>query len=52
MTPIWGITEGGAKKTGRDASVLPKTVIYDPVLTTSLPVALSVTSAECHGTLR
>jgi maleylacetate reductase len=44
MTPIWGITEGGVKKTGRDALVLPKTVIYDPVLTTSLPVALSVTS--------
>ena len=44
MTPIWGITEAGVKKTGRDPVVLPKTVIYDPVLTTSLPVALSVTS--------
>jgi len=44
MTPIWGITEGGVKKTGRDVLVLPKTVIYDPALTTSLPVALSVTS--------
>jgi maleylacetate reductase len=44
MTPIWGLTEGGVKKTGRDVLVLPKTVIYDPVLTTSLPVALSVTS--------
>ena len=44
MTPIWGITEGGVKKTGRDVVVLPKTVIYDPALTTSLPVALSVTS--------
>jgi alcohol dehydrogenase class IV len=44
MTPIWGITEGGVKKTGRDLRVLPKTVIYDPVLTTSLPTALSVTS--------
>jgi maleylacetate reductase len=44
MTPIWGLTEGGVKKTGRDLRVLPKTVIYDPVLTTSLPVALSVTS--------
>ncbi|MBZ5673779.1 MAG: maleylacetate reductase [Acidobacteriia bacterium] len=44
MTPIWGITEGGVKKTGRDVLVLPKTVIYDPVLTTSLPVGLSVTS--------
>jgi maleylacetate reductase len=44
MTPIWGITEGGVKKTGRDVRVLPKTVIYDPALTLSLPVALTVTS--------
>jgi alcohol dehydrogenase class IV len=44
MTPIYGITEGGLKKTGRDSRVLPKTVIYDPTLTVSLPVALSVTS--------
>jgi alcohol dehydrogenase class IV len=44
MTPIWGLTEGGVKKTGRDVRVLPKTVIYDPSLTSSLPVALSVTS--------
>jgi len=33
MTPIYGITEAGLKKTGRDARVLPKTVIYDPALT-------------------
>jgi maleylacetate reductase len=44
MTPIYGITEGGLKKTGRDAKVLPRTVIYDPELTLSLPVGLSVTS--------
>ena len=44
MTPIWGITENGLKKTGRDARVLPRTVIYDPELTVSLPVGLSVTS--------
>src|SRR5215468_984388 len=44
MTPIYGITEGGQKKTGRDARVLPKTVIYDPALTVGLPVGLSVTS--------
>jgi alcohol dehydrogenase class IV len=44
MTPIYGITEGGAKQTGRDARVLPKTVIYDPTLTVGLPVGLSVTS--------
>lgn len=44
MTPIWGITENGAKKTGRDTKVLPRTVIYDPALTVSLPVPLSVVS--------
>src|SRR5207249_1999847 len=44
MTPIYGLTEGGLKKTGRDARVLPKTVIYDPELTLTLPVGLSVTS--------
>ncbi|WP_218578142.1 maleylacetate reductase [Vineibacter terrae] len=44
MTPIWGLTEGGLKKTGRDPRVLPRTVIYDPTLTLSLPAALSATS--------
>lgn len=44
MTPIWGLTEGGEKRTGRDPKVLPRTVIYDPELTVTLPVALSVTS--------
>ncbi|WP_447778393.1 maleylacetate reductase [Variovorax boronicumulans] len=45
MTPIYGITEGGLKKTGKDPRVLPRTVIYDPELTLTLPVPLSVTSA-------
>ncbi len=44
MTPIYGLTEGGAKRTGRDARVLPRTVIYDPELTFNLPVPLSLTS--------
>jgi len=44
MTPICGLTEAGLKKTGRDLRVLPKTVIYDPALTLSLPASLSVTS--------
>jgi maleylacetate reductase len=44
MTPIYGLTEGGLKKTGRDRKVLPSTVIYDPTLTLGLPVGLSVTS--------
>ncbi|PSM40465.1 maleylacetate reductase [Streptomyces dioscori] len=43
-TPVWGLTEHGAKRTGRDPSVLPRSVVYDPELTLSLPVPLSVTS--------
>jgi maleylacetate reductase len=41
MTPIYGVTEGGVKKTGRDRKVLPKTVIYDPALTVTLPPQVS-----------
>jgi maleylacetate reductase len=44
VTPIYGITEGGLKKTGKDARVLPRTVIYDPELTLGLPVGMSITS--------
>ncbi|MER6093090.1 maleylacetate reductase [Streptomyces bluensis] len=44
MTPVWGLTERGVKRTGRDPAVLPRSVVYDPDLTLSLPVALSVTS--------
>jgi alcohol dehydrogenase class IV len=44
MTPIYGITEAGLKKTGKDVRVLPRTVIYDPELTLGLPVGMSVTS--------
>ncbi|HZV93996.1 MAG TPA: maleylacetate reductase [Caldimonas sp.] len=44
MTPIYGLTEGGMKKTGRDVRVLPKTVLYDPELTLTLPLPLSLTS--------
>jgi maleylacetate reductase len=41
MTPIWGLTEGGLKRTGRDTRVLPRTVIYDPALTVGLPASVS-----------
>ena len=44
MTPVWGLTEGGAKRTGRDIRVLPRSVVYDPELTLTLPASLSVTS--------
>lgn len=45
MTPIYGLTEGGVKRTGKDPRVLPRTVVYDPLLTLSLPLEMSVTSA-------
>lgn len=41
MTPIYGITENGIKKTGRSDTVLPKSVIYDVNLTLSLPPHVS-----------
>jgi maleylacetate reductase len=44
MTPVWGLTEAGAKRTGRDIRVLPKSVIYDPEMTLTLPAQMSATS--------
>ena len=44
MTTVYGLTEGGLKRTARDARVLPKTVIYDPELTLGLPPATSAAS--------
>ena len=44
MTPLYGITEAATKKTGRDWRVVPRAVVYDPELTLTLPVALSMTS--------
>jgi len=44
MTPIWGLTEGSRKITGRDARVLPRTAVYDPALTVGLPVDVSAAS--------
>src|SRR5258708_2122479 len=44
MTTIWGISEGGAKKTGRDPKVMPRAVIYDPQLTLDLPAGVSAAS--------
>jgi maleylacetate reductase len=45
MTPIYGLTDNGIKKTGTDLRVLPRTVIYDPELTLTLPAAIAVTSS-------
>ncbi|MER5520847.1 maleylacetate reductase [Streptomyces sp. NPDC002763] len=44
MTPVWGLTENGVKRTGRDPRVLPVSVLYDPALTVALPTDVSVTS--------
>ncbi|MFD5127688.1 maleylacetate reductase [Streptomyces olindensis] len=44
MTPVWGLTEHGTKRTGRDPVVQPRSVVYDPRLTLSLPLSLTVTS--------
>jgi maleylacetate reductase len=44
MTPIWGTTDHGVKRTGRSMRVLPSTVIYDPELTLSLPRSVTVNS--------
>jgi maleylacetate reductase len=44
MTPIYGLTEAGIKKTGRDRKVLPRTVIYDPILTLTLPTRIAAPS--------
>ncbi len=44
MTPIWGLTEAGIKRTGRDPRVLPRTVIYDPSLIVALPPATTAAS--------
>jgi len=41
MTPIYGLTVAGHKQTGRDPRVLPKSVIYDPLLTASLPAKIA-----------
>ncbi len=44
MTPVWGMTTGRHKETGRDPQVLPKTVVYDPELTFSLPPSVTAAS--------
>jgi maleylacetate reductase len=44
VTPILGQTENGRKTTVRDARIVPEVVIYDAILTTGLPIGMSVTS--------
>ena len=45
MTALYGLSEGGRKRTGRDEAVRPRTVIYDPELSRDLPLAVSGPSA-------
>ena len=52
VTPILGQTEDGMKTTLRSERVLPEVVLYDPELTGTLPLPMSVTSginAIAHG---
>jgi homogentisate 1,2-dioxygenase len=44
MTPVYGVTTGAEKKTGRDERVRPSLVIYDPSLTMELPRDVTVAS--------
>jgi maleylacetate reductase len=44
MTPVWGLTEAGEKRTGRDVRVLPRSVLYDPDMTLTLPPQMSASS--------
>lgn len=45
VTPVWGTTDGARKITGRSPLVVPKTVLYDPALTLTLPAATTAASA-------
>ena len=54
MTPTWGLTEGGRKRTARSPDALPRVVIYDPELTITLPASVTAASgmnalAHCVG---
>jgi maleylacetate reductase len=44
MTPIWGQSDQGEKTTGRDSTVLPRIVVYDPALTVSMSPELTAAS--------
>jgi maleylacetate reductase len=44
MTTIWGLTDRGTKRTGRDPRVLPRVVLYDPRLTIDLSPRVTAAS--------
>lgn len=43
-TAVWGMTEDRTKTTGTDIKVLPRVVIYDSELLSTLPTAMTVAS--------
>ncbi|WP_447689771.1 maleylacetate reductase [Mycolicibacterium sp. A43C] len=45
VTPVWGRTEAGVKRTGVSERVRPQVVVYDPDLVKTLPRDLTVVSA-------
>jgi maleylacetate reductase len=45
QTPIYGLTGGRRKETGKNSIVQPKTVVYDPELTLGLPPNVTGPSA-------
>lgn len=44
MTPIYGLTQDGLKRTGKDTRVMPRTVIYDSDLSSGLSAYFSIVS--------
>jgi maleylacetate reductase len=44
MTPFYGVTSQGRKRTGRAAGVQPRVVVYDPALTTTLPQSVTAST--------
>ncbi|HWM04521.1 MAG TPA: maleylacetate reductase [Actinophytocola sp.] len=44
MTPVWGRTDGGEKRTGTAIAVRPRVVVYDPELTVGLPAGITAAS--------
>jgi alcohol dehydrogenase class IV len=43
-TDVWGLTSGETKTTGIDSRVLPRSVVYDAALLTTLPGEMTVAS--------
>ncbi|MGW8811538.1 maleylacetate reductase [Gordonia terrae] len=43
-TNVWGLTDSGTKTTGSDDKVLPRSIVYDATLLTSLPADMAVAS--------